>query len=57
MQIKTISPMRGRMVRVNETPADFSAANSLYSPKLPNVIRLESNTEIGKAKGTKPAEV
>ena len=39
-----------------ETPADFMAINSYFSPRFPKVIIEDSITEIGSANGTNLAE-
>jgi hypothetical protein len=53
--IMTIN-IKGRMILYRESPLDFKAVNSLFSAKLPKVIKEESRMASGTAKGTRFAE-
>lgn len=44
------------MIRNNDKPADFSAVNSFFSERFPNVIIDENRTAKGKASGINVAE-
>ena len=48
---------KGRITLIKLMPADFIAANSLFSPRVPNTITELSKTAKGKAIGTKVALV
>jgi len=50
MTIKIIKPL---IALCNEIPADFMAANSLFSEKLPKVIIEVTRIVRGKIKGTR----
>jgi hypothetical protein len=52
-RLKNIATVKiGRIIRKIEIPALFNAVNSKFSPSFPNVIKEESNTDNGIAKGT-----
>ncbi len=44
------------MNRCKETPADFTAVNSKFSPKSPKVMIEDNNIAKGRAMGTRRAE-
>ena len=48
---RRVKKMRGLTKRCSDTPADFAAANSQFSPKLPKAIIDDSKTAIGNAWG------
>ena len=48
--------VNGFMILYNESPLDFRAVSSLFSEKLPKVIREEISIDRGSAKGIRLAE-
>lgn len=54
--MKSITVMRGNIIRNSETPEHFSAINSLDSDIFPNAIMEDSKIASGNARGTKEAE-
>jgi hypothetical protein len=46
--VRTIS---GNIIRCKDTPADLNASSSLFSPRLPKVIKDANNTAKGNAMG------
>ena len=53
MLTKTKVIIKGRMMWINEIPADFIAKSSNRSPRLPKVINEANSTANGKAIGTR----
>jgi hypothetical protein len=51
-QINNIKIINERIIRNNDTPADFIANNSNFSPISPNDINDANNIASGKAIGT-----
>ena len=45
--------IKGRMICINDTPADFMASNSRRSPKFPKVINEANRIAKGSAIGTR----
>lgn len=49
--------MRGAIILKSETPEDFKASNSRFSARFPKVIKDDSRTDKGRARGTSVAVV
>ena len=48
--------VKGFMILYKESPLDLRAVSSLFSEKLPKVIREEMSTDSGSASGIKLAD-
>ena len=48
--------IKGRIILYRDKPLDFKAVNSLFSEKLPKVIKEEINMDMGSASGIRLAD-